>query len=40
MSQPTSSTRGKKAFLKMIMLGESGVGKTNILVRFCDNKFN
>jgi len=39
MSQPTSSTRGKKAFLKMIMLGESGVGKTSLMNRFVSEKF-
>ena len=29
-----------ESLLKMVILGDSGVGKTSILYRFCNDKFN
>ena len=46
MSKPTSSkhsTRSRKDydhFFKMVLLGDSCVGKSCLLVRFADDEFN
>ncbi len=34
------SKQGKKAYLKMVMLGESGVGKTSLMNQFVSKKFS
>lgn len=36
-TEPTKLTYDH--FIKMIIIGNSGVGKTNILMRFCDERY-
>lgn len=39
--QPSMSTSGKEHdfFAKVIVVGDSGVGKTNLITKFCDDVF-
>lgn len=39
MSQPSTISRSENT-LKMILIGESGVGKTSLLLQFSDEKFS
>lgn len=32
-------TKKKEHFVKLIIVGDTGVGKTNILMRYCDDAF-
>ncbi len=40
MNKPKYEINDYDFAVKLIMIGESGVGKTNIITRFAEDKFN
>jgi len=36
----TKRDAGYDWLVKLLIIGDSGVGKTNILLRFCENSYN
>ena len=39
-NQQTPSKSSYDWLVKILIIGDSGVGKTNMLMRICDDKFN